>query len=47
MNPVCSRLDRIQFTKHANEVSHPIIRPAEPGEDWTWWCIENVGFAIA
>jgi len=33
-------------SKHAHEASHPIIRSAEPGEDWSWCYIDNVAFVI-
>jgi hypothetical protein len=33
-------------SKHAREVSHPIIRSAEPGEDWSWCYIDNVAFVL-
>jgi hypothetical protein len=34
---VCSHLGTTKFTsKHAHQVSHPIIRSAEPAEDWSW-----------
>lgn len=34
MNTVCSRLDRIEFTQHANEVSRPSSgRPSRRGPD--------------
>ena len=33
-------------TKHAHEASHPIIRSAEPGEDWSWCYVDNVAFVI-
>jgi hypothetical protein len=33
-------------SKHAHEASHPIIRSAEPGEDWSWCYIDNVTFVI-
>jgi ferredoxin-NADP reductase len=28
------------------EVSHPIIRSAEPGEDWSWCYVDEVGFVV-
>ena len=31
---------------HAHEVSHPIIRSAEPGEDWSWCYVDEVGFVV-
>jgi len=54
---LCSHLDTIKFTelpvpiegcssRHAHEVSHPIIRSAEPGEDWSWCYVDEVGFVV-
>jgi uncharacterized UBP type Zn finger protein len=34
-------------TAHAGESGHPIIRSAEPGEDWSWCYIDEVAFAVA
>jgi uncharacterized UBP type Zn finger protein len=33
-------------SKHAHEVSHPIIRSAEPGEDWSWCYVDRVEFVL-
>ena len=33
-------------SKHAHEVSHPIIRSAAPGEDWSWGYIDNDAFVL-
>ncbi|HEY2072227.1 MAG TPA: UBP-type zinc finger domain-containing protein [Gaiellaceae bacterium] len=33
-------------SKHAREASHPIIKSAEPGEDWSWCFVDNVAFVI-
>ena len=33
-------------SKHARAVSHPLIKSAEPGEDWSWCFIDNVAFVI-
>jgi uncharacterized UBP type Zn finger protein len=33
--------------KHAAEVSHPIIRSAEPGEDWSYCFVDDVAFVVA
>jgi uncharacterized UBP type Zn finger protein len=33
-------------SKHAHEVSHPIIRSAEPGEDWSWCYVDSVEFVL-
>lgn len=33
-------------TAHAHESGHPIIRSAEPGEDWSWCYVDEVAFAL-
>ena len=33
-------------TAHFGESDHPIIRSAEPGEDWSWCYVDEVFFAI-
>jgi K+:H+ antiporter len=33
-------------SKHAREVSHPIVRSAEPGEDWSWCYVDEVAFVL-
>ena len=34
-------------TAHFGESNHPIIRSAEPGEDWSWCYLDEVFFAIS
>jgi hypothetical protein len=34
-------------TAHFHEVSHPIIRSAEPGEDWSWCYVDEVFFTVS
>jgi uncharacterized UBP type Zn finger protein len=31
---------------HARDTSHPIIRSLEPGEDWCWCFIDEIGMLI-
>jgi hypothetical protein len=31
---------------HARGASHPIIRSLEPGEDWSWCFVDEVGMVI-
>jgi uncharacterized UBP type Zn finger protein len=31
---------------HAREVGHPIVRSAEPGEDWSWCFSDEVAFVV-
>ena len=33
-------------TRHAHETSHPIIKSAEPGEDWSWCYVDEVAFVV-
>jgi uncharacterized UBP type Zn finger protein len=30
-------------TKHYHATKHPIIRSFEPGEDWKWCYVDNIG----
>ena len=34
-------------TAHFHETSHPIIRSAEPGEDWSWCYVDEIAFELA
>jgi uncharacterized UBP type Zn finger protein len=31
---------------HAREEAHPIVRSAEPGEDWSWCFVDDVAFVV-
>jgi hypothetical protein len=31
-------------SRHAREVGHPIIRSAEPGEEWAWCFVDELAF---
>src|SRR3954462_4189881 len=31
-------------TAHFHETNHPIVRSAEPGEEWSWGYLDEVGF---
>ena len=33
-------------SRHATTSSHPIIRSLEPGEDWSWCFVDEVGMLI-
>jgi hypothetical protein len=33
-------------TAHARTSGHPIVRSAEPGEDWSWCYVDEVAFAV-
>jgi uncharacterized UBP type Zn finger protein len=34
-------------TAHFATTEHPIIRSAEPGEDWSWCYVDQVAFRLA
>jgi len=31
---------------HAHETGHPVIRSLEPGEEWSWCFVDEIGFVI-
>ena len=33
-------------TAHSHASSHPIIRSLEPGEEWCWCYVDEVGFVL-
>jgi uncharacterized UBP type Zn finger protein len=32
--------------RHAGELGHPIVRSAEPNEDWSWCFLDEVAFTV-
>jgi Zn-finger in ubiquitin-hydrolases and other protein len=42
----CDSSPNRHATKHAHAVGHPIVQSFEPGEDWLWCYVDEVGFAI-
>jgi hypothetical protein len=32
---------------HATDVGHPIVRSAQPGEDWSWCYVDEVAFVVS
>jgi uncharacterized UBP type Zn finger protein len=43
----CDSSPNTHATKHAHATEHPIVRSAEPGEDWCWCYVDEVMFTIA
>lgn len=42
----CDSSPNRHATAHFEATSHPLVRSYEPGEDW-WWCyVDQVGFEI-
>jgi uncharacterized UBP type Zn finger protein len=33
-------------SKHAREAEHPVLRSAEPGEEWSWCVVDEVAFVV-
>jgi uncharacterized UBP type Zn finger protein len=42
----CDSSPNRHASRHAQEASHPIVRSAEPGEDWSWCFLDEVGFIV-
>jgi hypothetical protein len=43
----CDSSPNRHASKHGAEASHPLIRSAEPGEDWCWCFVDEVAFEVA
>jgi len=42
----CDSSPNTHATKHAHASGHPIVRSAEPGEDWSWCYVDEVMFRV-
>ena len=42
----CDSSPNRHASRHAREAGHPIVRSAEPGEDWSWCFLDEVGFVV-
>jgi uncharacterized UBP type Zn finger protein len=42
----CDSSPNRHATRHARASGHPIIRSAEPGEDWSWCYVDEVAFVL-
>ena len=43
----CDSSKNRHATKHFHATNHPIIQSLEPGEDWGWCYLDQVGLAFA
>jgi len=43
----CDNSPARHATAHFHEATHPIIRSYEPGEDWYWCYLDEVGYELA
>jgi uncharacterized UBP type Zn finger protein len=42
----CDSSPNRHASRHAAEAEHPIVRSAEPGEDWSWCYLDEVAFVV-
>ena len=42
----CDSSPNRHASRHARDVGHPIVRSAEPGEEWSWCFSDEVGFIV-
>lgn len=40
----CDSSKNRHATRHFHQTQHPVIRSAEPGEEWFWCYVDNVMF---
>jgi uncharacterized UBP type Zn finger protein len=43
----CDSSPNRHATAHFHETGHPLIRSAEPGEDWAWCYVDEVGLGLS
>jgi hypothetical protein len=42
----CDSSPNRHATAHFHESGHPLIRSAEPGEDWSWCYVDEVALVL-
>jgi hypothetical protein len=42
----CDSSPNRHASRHAREAAHPIVRSAQPGEDWSWCFVDEVAFVV-
>jgi Zn-finger in ubiquitin-hydrolases and other protein len=43
----CDSSPHRHASAHARGAVHPIARSAAPGEDWSWYYVDNIAFVVA
>jgi uncharacterized UBP type Zn finger protein len=43
----CDSSPNRHATAHFHENSHPLVRSAEPGEDWSWCYVDEVALVLS
>ena len=42
----CDSSPNRHASRHALEAGHPVLRSAEPGEDWSWCYLDEVALVV-
>jgi uncharacterized UBP type Zn finger protein len=42
----CDSSPNRHASRHARADGHPVVRSVEPGEDWSWCFVDQVGFVL-
>jgi uncharacterized UBP type Zn finger protein len=42
----CDSSPNRHATAHARDEGHPVLRSAEPGEEWSWCVVDEVAFIV-
>ena len=42
----CDSSPNRHATAHSQETGHPIMRSLQPGEDWAWCYVDNLGLLL-
>jgi uncharacterized UBP type Zn finger protein len=42
----CDSSPNRHATRHAGEAGHPVLRSAEPGEEWSWCVVDEQAFVL-
>ena len=42
----CDSSPNRHATAHFHATSHPVIRSAEPGEEWSWCYVDEIAFVL-
>jgi uncharacterized UBP type Zn finger protein len=42
----CDESPNRHARRHARDEGHPIVRSAQPGEDWSWCFVDEVDFIV-
>ena len=42
----CDSSPNRHTTKHFQTTGHPVVRSAEPGEEWTWCYVDEFAFIV-